>query len=573
MSAMFRTHYTTVVVHVFVAAFAIAAGPVHGQAAGSAAAAERPNVVLIMTDDQGYGDLGAHGNTIVRTPNLDRLHDEGVRFETFYVCPVCSPTRAGLMTGRYNYRTGAIDTYLGRSMMYPDEVTIAEALRAAGYRTGIFGKWHLGDNYPLRPIDQGFDEALVHLGGGLAQPSGPPGNGYFNPELHHNGRALRYQGYCTDIFTTAAIRFIADNRDRPFFVYLATNAPHSPLQVPEADAAPYREQGLPERLANLYGMITNLDNNIGALLNTLGRLDLGARTLVIFLTDNGPQGVTKPRRYNANLRAGKGTVYEGGIRVPCFVRWPGRLEPSRTITGLAANIDWMPTILEACGVAPPPGVKFDGISLWPALTGRADALPDRTLFFQWHRGDEPVPFKKSAVRTPRFKLIHGTALYDLIVDPAEQHDVAAAFPDVVADLRARYKAWFADVGASHGYAPPRIFVGTSHENPVTLTRQDWRGAKGWGDKDCGFWLVHVASPGPYDVRLQFAAAHSARTAHLRVGSFNAEQPIPAGAEECLFKAVTLPTGDQKIAPTLTERAAASAAPRGAAYVTIAEREP
>jgi len=277
---------------------------------------QQPNVILVITDDQGYGDLGVHGNQEIQTPNLDSFATESVHFKNFYVCPVCAPTRASLMTGRYNYRTGVVDTYLGRAMMFGDEVTLAHSLGEAGYKTGIFGKWHLGDNYPMRPDDQGFQEALVHKGGGIGQPSDPPGNTYFDPVLYHNGRDKKYEGYCTDIFTNATIDFIEKNRNQPFFAYLSTNAPHTPLQIHDKYVQPYLDKGLDETTAKVYGMITNLDENMGRLLSRLDELDLSENTIVIFMTDNGAQ----QSRYNAGLRGRKGTVYEGGIRVPFYIR-------------------------------------------------------------------------------------------------------------------------------------------------------------------------------------------------------------------------------------------------------------
>ncbi|MCY4121082.1 MAG: arylsulfatase, partial [Acidobacteria bacterium] len=278
----------------------------------------RPNIVLIITDDQGWAQLGSHGDPVLQTPHLDRLAAESVEMTRFYVSPVCAPTRAALLTGRYNYRTGVVDTYIGRAMMEPGEITIAEMLRDAGYRTGIFGKWHLGDNYPLRSTDQGFDESVVHRGGGIGQPSDPPaGSDYFDPILFHNGEQKRYRGYVTDILVDEAIRWIGDGGDRPFFAYVPTNAPHSPYLVPDSYRQPYSAQGLSDRDARIYGMITNIDDNAGRLLAHLEERDLSGDTIVIFMTDNGPT----TRLYHAGLRAQKGSVYENGIRVPFFARW------------------------------------------------------------------------------------------------------------------------------------------------------------------------------------------------------------------------------------------------------------
>ncbi len=355
-------------------------------AASLADAARAPNVILIMTDDQGWGDFSFQGNPALKTPHLDALARQSVELTQFYVSPVCSPTRASLMTGRYNYRTGAIDTYLGRSTMAADEVTLAEMLAAGGYRTGIFGKWHLGDNYPSRSMDQGFQESLVHRGGGMVQPADPPGGSYFDPLLVHNGQNMQTRGYCTDVFTDAAIGFIEKNRAEPFFAYIAYNCPHTPLQLPEEYHRRYADKGLDDATARVFGMVANIDDNVGRLLARLQELKLEDDTIVIFLTDNGPQ---QPR-YNGKLRDLKGSVYDGGIHVTCLLRWPGRFAAGAKIPVASAHIDIAPTLLAACGVARPEGVKFDGISLLDVLEGRTGSLAERLLFFQWHRGDEPV---------------------------------------------------------------------------------------------------------------------------------------------------------------------------------------
>lgn len=501
-----------------------------------APAAERPpNIVLVITDDQGFGDLGCNGNEKIKTPNIDAFSKQGAVLKNFFVCPVCAPTRASLMTGRYNYRTGAIDTFIGRAMMHADEITLAEVLRDAGYATGIFGKWHLGDNYPLRAMDQGFSETLVHNSGGIGQPGDAPGNTYFSPVLQHNGKAEKTEGYCTDVFTSAALAFIEKNREKPFFAYLATNAPHEPLQVDEKRAEPYLKMGLDEKTAKVYAMVENIDENVGRLLEKLRALNLENDSIVIFMTDNGSYGP----RYKAGMRGQKGTVYEGGIHVPCFVRWPAKIKAGTQVAPIAAHIDLLPTLLEACGVKPP-GAKLDGVSLLPLLTGAAKEMAERTLFFQWHRGDEPILFRDCAARTQKYKLVNGKELYDIEADPGEAKNIADEKKDIVAKLRAEYEAWFKDVSSTRGYAPPRIFIGTEHENPVHLSRQDWRGPlAGWGPKSLGYWEVDVRRPGRYAVTLHVAPQPKARTARFKFGAVEASAAMDAGAKSVTLKDVKL----------------------------------
>jgi arylsulfatase A-like enzyme len=538
----------------------------------AAAGPARPNVLLVITDDQGYGDLGCHGNPKIRTPNLDAFAQQSVHLRNFFVSPVCAPTRASLMTGRYNYRTGVVDTYLGRALMCPDEVTLAEMLTAAGYRTGIFGKWHLGDNYPLRALDQGFQEALVLKGGGIGQPSDlPGGSSYFDPVLLHNGRLVKTKGYCSDVFTDAAIRFVEQNRDRPFFAYLAYNAPHTPLQVPDRYYQPYKHtkltagqfpavgQPLPgpideDATARVYGMVTNIDDNLGRLFARLDDLRLADNTIVLFLTDNGPQQV----RYTAGLRGRKGSVYDGGIRVPCYLRWPGRLPAGKAIDRISAHIDLAPTLLEACGVQALSGVRFDGKSLLPLLKGTEVNWTDRTLYFQWHRGDEPELYRACAARSQRWKLVQPQGanpgelpaqprfeLYDMAGDPYETTDVSGQHPALVERMRQGYEAWFRDVRATRGFAPPRITLGTTHENPTIMTRQDWRGPRaGWGAKDLGYWEVQVAEAGSYEITLHFAAGVG--RVRCSLGTARLEQAMAQTERTCRFDPVWLEPGSGRL---------------------------
>jgi arylsulfatase A-like enzyme len=492
----------------------------------AAFAADPPNVLVVITDDQGFGDLGAHGNPVLKTPKLDAFAKESVWLKNFYVSPVCSPTRSSLLTGQYNYRTGVVDTFIGRSLMRPDVKTLPEYLAAAGYRTGLFGKWHLGDNYPLRPEDRGFQETLWSLGGGLAQPSdippSSPDSAYFDPRLKQNGKEVRTKGYCTDVFTDAALKFITADSKKPFFAYVAFNAPHGPFQVPDELVKPYAKLDLSEKgfpklgqpwatpkanadgIAKAYAMIENIDTNFGRLMKALEEKKLAANTIVIFLTDNGPGGV----RWNAGLRNRKGTVYEGGIRVPCYLRWPAKF-PGRRLNELPlAHIDITPTLLAACGVETRD--SFDGRNF---LSGDERDWPARTLFTQWHRGDEPEKYRAFAARGPQYKLVQANGvqpgakwqpkyeLFDIVADPFEEKDIAADKPEEVAKLKKEYEAWFADV-TKKGFKPTRIIVGSEKENPVRLSRQDWRGPKaGWAADSVGHWEVTFARAGKYKVTI------------------------------------------------------------------------
>ena len=535
---------------------------------------KKPNVIVIVTDDQGYGDLGFHGNPKIRTPNLDKFARQSLRMKNFYVSPVCSPTRASLMTGRYNYRTGIVDTFVGRSLMHADEVTLAELLRALGYRTGIFGKWHLGDNYPLRAMDQGFQESLVLRGGGIGQPSDPPGGeSYFNPILQRNGKATRKEGYCSDIFTDAALDFISKNKDSPFLCYLAFNCPHTPLQVPEKYYQMYKDKlqmdqfpkvGRPiegkvnlDDIAKIYGMITNIDDNLGRLFAKLDELRIAEDTIVIFMTDNGPQQA----RYNSGLRGRKGTVFEGGTRVPFFVRWPAQLPKDRDIDRIAAHIDVTPTLVAACGGSVPKDRQIDGKNLLPLWKGEKIDWPDRSLFFQWHRGDVPELYRACAVRTQRYRLVQPDGvpenskfdktkfmLFDIENDPYELKDLADQQPEIVAKLKKQYEEWFKDVESTRKFAPPRIVIGSDQENPTILTRQDWRGPKaGWTPKSVGHWELQVEKESVFEfVATLPGPATKGSVLHLRLGDHKYTKQIGANDTTAFIRGIDLPAGHLRL---------------------------
>lgn len=542
-----------------------------------ATAADRPSILLVLTDDQGFGDLGCHGNPVIKTPALDAFARQSAWLKNFYVSPVCSPTRSSLLTGQYNYRVGIVDTFLGRSMMRPEAKTLAEFLATAGYRTGLFGKWHLGDNHPFRPEDHGFQETLWLQGGGLAQPADPPGldpkTAYFDPILRKNGKEVRTKGYCTDVITDAALSFLATPSEKPFFAYIAYNAPHDPFQVPEALAAPYKKLGLTpsgfpkvgqpwatpklntDAIAHAYAMIENIDTNFARLMKAIDDRKLADNTVVIFLTDNGPGGV----RFNAGLRNRKGTVYEGGIRVPCYARWPKQTRAGSVIDTPLAHIDWAPTLLEACGVRlPAERSHWDGRSFLSLLSGRSTDWPDRTLFFQWHRGDAPERYRAFAARGPRYKLVQSAGvppaakwqpkfeLFDVPNDPFEMKDLAAEKSDEVARLKKEYDAWFDDV-TRQGFDPPRIVIGSEKENPVRLSRQDWRGPRaGWAPNSQGHWVVRIERTGKYRVTIR-------STTEFVTCGFGSSRPndthdaeSKVSVKEYTFPMLTLAEGDIKL---------------------------
>src|SRR5688572_20798457 len=363
------------------------------------AAPRQPNVLLIISDDQGYGDLSLHGNLHLRTPNLDRLATNGIQFERFFVGSVCAPTRASLLTGRYSLRTGVRGVTRGEETMRSEEVTVAEALRAGGYRNGYFGKWHNGENFPHTPQGQGFDEQFgFNLG---------HWNNYFDTTLKRNGRPEKTRGFITDVLTDEALRFIDTNRARPFLCFVSYNVPHSPFQCPDRYFDPHKRAGLSDYQASVYGMLENMDDNIGRLLGKLDELKLRENTIVVFLTDNGANG----QRYNAGMRGWKNNLHEGGTRVPFFISWPARWKVPRQVPEIAAHIDVFPTLVELCGVPTPQTLPQDGRSLVPLIDRKTNGWPDRVFFQQWQAG--PRAERIGSVRTQRFRAVNDGAGWEL----------------------------------------------------------------------------------------------------------------------------------------------------------------
>lgn len=471
-----------------------------------------PNVVLVISDDQGYGDLSCHGNPRLKTPEIDRLFAESVRLTDYHVSPTCSPTRAALMTGHWTNRTGVWHTIMGRSLLRENEVTLGTMFQGAGYATGMFGKWHLGDNYPFRPEDRGFSEVMRHGGGGVGQTPDYWDNAYFDGSYWHNGKPTPVEGFCTDVFFDYAKDFIKQQKKagRPFFAYIATNAPHGPMHAPEEFSKPYSDLGV--HLANFYGMIANIDQNVGQLRQFLDEEGLTENTIFIFTTDNGTSSGYKI--FDAGMRGAKGSEFDGGHRVPFFLHWPaGGFGEAKEIDQITAHVDIAPTLLELCQVSKPENIQFDGVSLVPLLNGEDANWPDRMLVTDSQRVKDPIKWKQSAVMTSRWRLINGQKLFDMNVDPQQTRDIASGYPEVVERLRAFYDDWWEELEPTFSQQA-NIYVGHPAENPVRLTCHDWITTKlnPWnqrfvrsamnGVENTGFWYLDIRQAGEYRFSLR-----------------------------------------------------------------------
>jgi arylsulfatase A-like enzyme len=572
---MIRRHPTAAFVLVFLASLSFAA--------------DRPNVVLVITDDQGYGDVAAHGNEMIQTPNLDRLYRESVRLTDFHVDPTCSPTRSALMSGRYSTRTGVWHTIMGRSLMHTDEVTIAEVLKSAGYKTGCFGKWHLGDNFPCRPQDQGFEDVLMNGGGGVTQTPDYFGNDYFDDTYFRNGVPEKKEGYCTDVWFEEALKFIKGCGDEPFFCYITTNAPHGPFLVADKYKQPYLDKGVPKTMAAFYGMITNIDENMGLLDKRLKEWKLDQNTVVIFMTDNGTaagisRGGGKAARtswkgFNDGMRGQKGSEYDGGHRVPFFIRWPaGGISGGRDVDNLTAHVDVLPTVAELCGADVPKLSRgpLDGKSLAPLLKGENN-LPKRTLLVHSQRIEYPQKWRKSAVMTDRWRLVNGKELFDITADPGQTNNLAADNPRVVAELTKEYEAWWKSLSVVFD-EHVKIVVGDDAENPARLTCHDWHtGNVPWnqghirsGPMTNGNWVVDVAVDGEYEFTLrrwpeEAPGPIEADQVTLAVGDVTATA-VGKPTDESVTLKVELKKGEADLKATLTNSQTGKS--RGAFFVYV-----
>ena len=440
----------------------------------AAAAAERPNVIIVITDDQGYGDLSCHGNPTLKTPHLDRLHAESVRLTDFHVSPMCTPTRSQLMTGRDALDNGAMNVSSGRTMIRRGIPTMADIFARSGYQTGLFGKWHLGDVYPYRPQDRGFQKALWFPSSHI--PSAPDvwNNDYFNTTNRtETGALVSFPGYCADVQFDQAMQWMEQTAAAklPFFAYVALNSAHWPWWVPDQHREPYRS--LDKDLASFFAMVANIDHNVGRLEEMLVRSGLRENTILIFMTDNG--GTVGVKHFNAGMKAGKVTLWDGGHRVPMFVRWPaGKLGEPRDVDALTHVQDVLPTLIELCGLDAPADPQFDGVSLAGLMRGTQTTLPDRMLVVQFSRMNDATPDKfDSAVLWQKWRLLKGLELYDVSTDLAQQRNVAADHPDVVAKMRKHYEKWWLDVEPRVNVLS-RLIIGSDAEPLTLLSPADWQ---------------------------------------------------------------------------------------------------
>ena len=486
-----------------------------GIAATPTGQAARPNVVVILSDDQGWGDFSLNGNSNLETPHIDQLARDGARLERFYVCPVCSPTRAEFLTGRYHPRGGVYSTSSGGERLDLDEVTIGDTFKAAGYRTAAFGKWHNGMQYPYHPNGRGFEEYYGFCSGHWGH--------YFSPMLEHNGQIVTGTGYLTDDLTSHAMSFIEQHREEPFFVYLPYNTPHSPMQVPDRwwDKFKDKELALRNRDAEredivhtraALAMCENIDWNVGRLLKTLDELKLADNTIVMYFCDNGPNGV----RWNGGMKGRKGSTDEGGVRSPLLVRWPGKIAPGTVVEPIAGAIDLLPTLSDLCNVPLISKQPLDGISIKSALLGKPEERADRSIISHWNR--------KISVRTQQYRLDQTGKLYDMQADPRQNQDVSAAHPEITSRLKSEAEAFRRDVVANLGQDDRPFVIG--HPD-YRFTQIPARDAKSHGNikrssrhPNCSYfynwistddsitWDVTVDAAGTYEVEVYYACPAS-----------------------------------------------------------------
>jgi arylsulfatase len=455
----------------------------------------KPNVILVLTDDQGYGDLSCHGNPVLKTPHLDKLHGESIRFTDYHVAPMCTPTRGELLTGMQAFRNGAVFVCQGKSMFRRGIPSMADMFKAGGYTTGHFGKWHLGDNNPYRPQDRGFDETVHHGAWGITSMADHWGNDYNDDIYEHNGVRKQYKGYCTDVWFDEAMKWMARKQKskQPFFCYLPTNVPHWPYIVEQKYAAMCKGN-------RFLGMIAQFDTNMGRLEEFLKKSGLRDNTIMIFMTDNGTAG--GHRIFNAGMRGHKTQYYEGGHRVPFFLRWPAAgLDKPRDIGELTHSTDVLPTLLDLCGLKKPAKARFDGTSLVGLIRGKTDKLPDRKIVIQYKDFGRP-----GVVLWKKWRLVHNRELYNIADDPGQKNNVITGQPEVARVMREHYNAWRKEMTPLQKEVNT-ISIGVETEPETFLCSANWIGsyADSWhnirGGVKNGYWDLQVEKSGKYEIEV------------------------------------------------------------------------
>ncbi|MBU3005369.1 arylsulfatase [Paraglaciecola arctica] len=493
-----------------------------------------PNIILFVTDDQGWGDLSFNGNPVVQTPNIDSIGKRGVSFDRFYVNPVCSSTRAGLLTGRHYLRTGVFSVTRGGEKMRKEEVTIAEMLKGQGYQTGLFGKWHNGAQYPYDPLGQGFDESFGIVDGHQTL--------YFDPVLVADGKPVKTKGYITDVITDAAIDFIGRKRAEPFFAYIPFNTPHSPFAVPDKYFNKLKKKGISDLDATIYGMMENIDDNVLRVLQAVKDKGIDKNTIVLFMSDNGPQFPDGNTRYNAGLKGRKGQIDEGGVRSPLLVYWPNKIEGGKKIKEIAQHLDIVPTIMSIVGAELPNDKKIDGMDLSSLLFSDVvdGEWPERSLFLHhFHnvrRGiDQAVQPNPGAVRTQKwlatFQKSGQWQLYDMRTDPFQNNDLSSKFPIVLSGLTKQYMDFYHDVTAKPverlpieiGYSQFPLVILPAHEALIhgrgIEYGNDWGWAHDWINLTSETtqaiinWPVNIIEKGQYQLIVKYASQN--KRSHLQ----------------------------------------------------------
>jgi arylsulfatase A-like enzyme len=528
----------------------------------NAADKKKPNVILIITDDQGYGDIGALGNKIIKTPQMDKLHDEGIRLTNYHAGTTCAPSRSGLMTGAEGNRAGVWHTIGGCSLMREKFTIMPQVFKQNGYKTAMFGKWHLGDQYPYRPEDRGFDETIVHGAGGVGQTPDYWNNDYFDDTYFHNGTPKQYKGYCTDVFFSEAIDYIESKKNEPFFVYLSTNAPHGPYNVPKKYYDLYKDEPLlNEKQKAYYGMITNIDDNIALLEKKLEKLGIKDNTILIFTTDNGAayhtikDGKSK-YVYNAGMSGYKGSPYEGGHRVPFFIRWKdGEIVGGHDINQLTMNFDILPTLINLCKLNNHPNTGRDGRSLTPLLKREVTDWPHRYSVVDNNRLQQPEKWRSSAVMDDTWRLINGKKLYNLSNDPAQKKDISKEHSKKVKAMREAYENWWSYTSRDFGHYEA-YKIGVPHIEEHTLTAHDlhtfspvtWDQSyirDPYSDKKpalgTGYWMIDVQQEGDYEICLRRWPKEASLKFSDTVEQLGVESPWreikPAGIKLDITKAI------------------------------------